>query len=302
MKTAKKIWIIIAVCLIAVGSMISAWSLASTGFDFEGLATEKFISNEHNITEDFSNIKIDVNTSDIDFVRSETNECMVVAIDSEKVKHTVTVENDTLLIRVEDNREWYDYIGISFGEMSLTIHLPKDSYNSLNIEADTSDINVPKKFTFNTASIETDTGDVDFSANMLGALDISTDTGHIGFGNIKAQNIMLESDTGDITFNSVECENVSVENDTGHVRFNNTLVTHKMTVVTGTGDVKFDYSDAGEISVRTGTGDVSGRLLSEKVFVCDSSTGKIDVPDSVTGERCEITTGTGDIEIYTNRN
>ena len=300
MKKSKIVWIIIAVCCIALGTVISVVSLAKMGFDFKNLTTEKIISNEHNITENFSNIKIDVDTSDIEFVRSENNNCMVIAIDRENVKHTVAVKNNTLSISVEDNRKWYDYIGIHFGETSLTVHLPKDSYDSLSIKADTSDITVPKDFTFNTACIETDTGDVGFSANMLGLLDISTDTGHIGFGIIKAQDIILESDTGDITFNSSECKNISIENDTGDVLFNNTIVTEKISVTTSTGDVNFDYSDAEEISICTNTGDVSGRLLSEKVFICDSGTGKIDVPDSTSGGRCEITTDTGDIEIYTN--
>lgn len=300
MKKSKIVWIIIAVCMIGFGAIIGTLALATLNFDFDSLATQKTISNEHHILQNFNNIKINVNTSNVEFVCSENNECMVVSIDTEKIEHTVTVENDTLLIETEDNRKWYDYIGIHFGETSLTVHLPKDSYDSLSIKADTSDITVPKDFTFNTACIETDTGDIGFSANMLGVLDISTDTGRIDFGIIKAQDIILESDTGDIAFNSAECENVSIENDTGDVRFSNTIVTEKISVTTSTGDVSFDYSDAEEISICTNTGDVSGRLLSEKVFICDSGTGKIDVPYSMSGGRCEITTDTGDIEIYTN--
>lgn len=300
MKKSKIVWIIIAVCMIGFGAIIGTLALATLNFDFDSLATQKTISNEHHIFQNFNNIKINVNTSNVEFVCSENNECMVVSIDTEKIEHTVTVENDTLLIETEDNRKWYDYIGIHFGETLLTVHLPKDSYDSLSIKADTSDITVPKDFTFNTTYIETDTGDIGFSANMLGVLDISTDTGRIDFGIIKAQDIILESDTGDIAFNSAECKNVSIENDTGDVRFSNTIVTEKISVTTSTGDVSFDYSDAEEISICTNTGDVSGRLLSEKVFICDSGTGKIDVPYSMSGGRCEITTDTGDIEIYTN--
>lgn len=302
MKTAKKVWIIVAICLVVTGAIISVLSLMTLNFDFSNLSSERLVSNEYNITDNFSNIKIDVDTSDVELVRSQAQECMVVAIDTEKVKHNVSVENGTLYISVEDNRKWYDHIGIFWGKKSLTIHLPKEYYDSLDIEADTSDITVPKDFTFNTASVETDTGDIGFSANMSGLLDISTDTGDIGFGAIKAQDITLESDTGDVTFNSVECENVIIENNTGDVRFNSTIATGKISVTTSTGDVIFDYSDADEIFINTSTGDVSGRLLSEKVFICDSNTGKTDVPDSETGGRCEITTNTGDIEIYTNKN
>ena len=47
----------------------------------------------------------------------------------------------------------------------------------------------------------------------------------------------------------------------------------------------------------TDTGEVKGTLRSEKIFFTESDTGKISVPKSVTGGRCEITTDTGDIEI-----
>ena len=160
MKTAKKVWITVAIGLIVLGAGVSMCSLAKLDFNFESLATQKAISNEHKITDDFSNIKIDVDTSDIEFVYSQTDECMVVFVENEKTKHNVTVNNNTLVIDVEDNRKWYDHIGISFSEMSITVHLPKEHYDSLNIEADTSDLTIPKDFTFGNVEVETDTGDV----------------------------------------------------------------------------------------------------------------------------------------------
>ena len=42
---------------------------------------------------------------------------------------------------------------------------------------------------------------------------------------------------------------------------------------------------------------VGGTLLSDKVFITDTTTGDVDVPKTTTGGKCEITTTTGDIEI-----
>jgi len=61
--------------------------------------------------------------------------------------------------------------------------------------------------------------------------------------------------------------------------------------------VVFEGCDAGEIYVDTDTGDVSGTLLSDKVFIVKTDTGKIDVPNSISGGRCEIETDTGDVKI-----
>ena len=61
--------------------------------------------------------------------------------------------------------------------------------------------------------------------------------------------------------------------------------------------MEFVASDAEAIFVQTDTGDVTGSLLTEKVFSTRTGTGRVSVPQSVTGGRCEISTDTGDIRI-----
>ena len=61
------------------------------------------------------------------------------------------------------------------------------------------------------------------------------------------------------------------------------------------GDVLFDGCDAGEIEIETSTGDVKGTLLSEKIVFASASTGRVQVPEWISGGKCKITTSTGDI-------
>jgi hypothetical protein len=42
---------------------------------------------------------------------------------------------------------------------------------------------------------------------------------------------------------------------------------------------------------------VKGSLLTDKIFVTQSDTGKVDVPETVSGGKCKVTTDTGDIRI-----
>ena len=77
----------------------------------------------------------------------------------------------------------------------------------------------------------------------------------------------------------------------------NLLVDEKMNIERSTGDVKFDKCDASEIEVKTDTGNVKGTLRSDKIFITRSDTGKINVPETLTGGKCKITTDTGDIKI-----
>ena len=206
---------------------------------------------------------------------------MVVSIDTEKVKHNVSVENDTLLIVVEDNREWYDYIGIFHGENSLTINLPKDYYDSLDIEADTSDIIISKNLSFGTATIKTDTGDVEFVASVSEKLDIKTDTGEIEIGD------------ADILGNDYKY--INLKSSTGDIKLWHIVAREKITVQNSTGDVWFGMVNASYVSVKTSTGDVEGNLYTAPKFITKTSTGDVNVPKAQTDDIFEITTRTGDI-------
>ena len=70
-----------------------------------------------------------------------------------------------------------------------------------------------------------------------------------------------------------------------------------MTLTRTTGDVTFDRSDASELYVDTSTGDVTGTFLTSKIFITNTTTGKIDVPETTEGGVCKINTTTGKIII-----
>ena len=92
-------------------------------------------------------------------------------------------------------------------------------------------------------------------------------------------------------------QEASFRTDTGDISLENVVTEGMLSVLCDTGDVRLTRCDGGEISIKTDTGDVSGSLLSEKVFSVHSDTGRVNVPKSVAGGPCEITTDTGDIKI-----
>ena len=131
-----------------------------------------------------------------------------------------------------------------------------------------------------------------------GSLDLTVSTGNIAVTGISCSgDISIKVSTGRIDLNGVKCQSLVSTGNTGNVYLNNVTATKMLSVERSTGDVRFNDCDAGEIFITTDTGDVSGTLLSEKIFLAKSDTGKIDVPKTVTGGRCEITTSTGNIKI-----
>lgn len=245
----------IALVLLGIGAFVGA--LALNDWDIKKLSTSKFETNTYDVTENFNSISVDLDTSDIEFILSSDSSCKVVSYESEKVRHTISVENDVLLINSKDDRKWYDYIGFSFSSPKMTLYLPECEYDSLNLKNSTGDIKIPNSFNFNDVKISNSTGNVDFSANVTNDLKIKVSTGDIKLYNV--------------------------------------IVLGTMNLDSSTGDIKLNSCDAKELYLVTSTGDIDGTLLSDKIFDADTSTGDVRVPNTTTGGICRIRTSTGDI-------
>lgn len=295
MTKTLKIWTIAAIALIIVGSVIFTSALAMLEFDFRKLSTDKSLCNTYTPEEAFDRIQINVDTTDIEFLPATDGQHKIVCEESETVKHKVWVESGILKIKVIPAK-WYKRISFfNFNRYKIKLYLPQNKYTAVAATTNTGDISLPKELSFDTVRLDSDTGDINCTA-LSGNVDISSDTGDVKLGN-STGNVSIETNTGDINISAVNCQRLNVDSDTGRTILNNCTVAGTFDAETDTGDIVFDGFDAGTIFVETDTGDVTGTLLSEKVFIVVSDTGDIDVPKSINGGRCEITTDTGDVEI-----
>ncbi len=312
-----KLWLIIAIVLIAIGCVILASNMTLLDWDFSKLSTVKYETTEHRIIGEYTNISVIIDTADIAFVVSENADTTVVCCEQENMKHTVATVDGTLRITVEDTSKWYEHIGINFGSPTITIHIPQGEYGSLSIQSSTGDVNIPKDFSFETVDILESTGDVTSRASVSGAVKIRTSTGDIAIEHINADSLTLAVSTGKVTvsdtncegdisvtvstgkvnLNGIRCRNVMSTGNTGDVSLQDVIATEQFSIQRSTGDVKLNGCDAGEIYIETDTGRVSGSILSDKVFITETDTGSVHVPKTTNGGRCEITTSTGDIKI-----
>ncbi len=320
MSKGVKIWLITATSLILAGCIIFGGVMAVLKWDFTKLCTIKYETNKYEINEVFKNISVITDTAEVIFTPCESDKVSVVCYEQKNIRHLVTVNNNTLLIEVNDTRKWYEYISINFGKPKITVYLPQGEYGSLTINNSTGLIEVPKNFNFESIDITASTGNVKISASALSTVNIKTSTGDItaqdlsaselnlsvSTGKITASNIKSQGDikatvsTGKANLTNVECENLITSGNTGDIILKNVIATEDFSIERSTGDVTFDGCDAKDITVKTDTGNVKGSLLSDKVFITKTSTGKINVPKTTTGGKCEITTDTGDIKITVN--
>lgn len=317
-----KAWLIVVIALVAVGLIVFVAVMSEYRWDFTELNTGKFETSRYEINEEFNSLSMDTDTADIRFVLSDDKKCKVECYEEEKVRHTVTVRENVLVIEVVNNKSWYDYIGFNFSSPKLTVYLPKTEYATLSIKEHTGHIEIPSNFVFENVDISLSTGNVDTFASTsgllkikastgkisvgnatVGELDLSTSTGEIAVSDVSCTgNIKLKVSTGKTNLTDIRCQNLTSDGDTGAISLNSVIATEKLTITRSTGDVKFNSSDAAEILVETDTGNVTGTLLTDKVFITHTDTGRVNVPETVSGGKCKITTDTGDIKLEIKHN
>ena len=303
MKKIVLIPLIIGGILAVGGGVLTACSLGDL----------KAVTVTHDLTgKTFSKFDFNLNTSDVEFISS--TESKVVCVESKRIRHDVKVENDTLSIRIEGKKKWYQFLEPS---KKVQIYIPATTYSSLNIKLSTGDISVPSGFTFSETTMELSTGKIQFKGNVETKLNVVQSTGDVKLENVNAGEIYLESSTGDkeiynvnvagnvtlkastgdTIINKLNCNNLTINASTGDVKASEAIMHGDLNVKVSTGDVKFTYSDAQKINIQTSTGDVELSLLSSHDVEVDTDTGKADYPKHATGPACDIKTDTGDVKV-----
>lgn len=319
MKKSKKILITVAVILVAVGMICGFCGIYSLGFNFNEISTSDFVTHTYTVEDDFTNIIIEDAESNINFYKSNDDKCRVLCDEREKVTHTVVNENNTLTVRVKDERNWFERINIGFfiADMRVSVYLPKNKYDSLNAASMSGDIDVANEFTFDNAKVGSISGDVSVKADVKQELNISSTSGDVYAENLNLEKFNAESTSGDVIINNIsatECINassVSGEIDlsnvkgkeifaktiSGGVMLNDTVASQKLKANSTSGEIDLKRCDAKNIVLDTVSGEISGTLLSNKQFITETTSGTVNVPQSVSNEECRITTVSGDIYI-----
>lgn len=315
MKKKAIFLLLMATALVLTGCILFGVAMSRLDWNFHKLSTVTYETNEYASLEPFENIVIITDTANVQLVAAE--HVSVTCYEQERAKHTVSVRDGTLYIELCDKTQWYDHIGINFNQPVIHLCLPGGRYGTIRIEGSTGDVTIPDAFSFDELEIRQSTGDVRSDASVTGTAMIRTSTGNIRVKNVSAGAMSLWVSTGEITvadlvcagdlqlrvstgkakLTNVSCKNLISSGDTGDLSLHAVLAVESMTIERSTGHVSFDRCDAARLTVTTDTGDVTGTLLSPKIFLCETDTGRVEVPKTTTGGTCQITTDTGDVEI-----
>lgn len=311
------VWMITATALMLAGVLIFGGAMTMFNWDFSKFSTTKLVTNEHDVNDSFKNISVISNTANVILVPSSDEKCTVTCFEEQKQRHAVSVKEDTLTIEIVDERKWYDHIGVTIGSPKITVTIPEGEYERLTVNTTTGNVETSKAFSFESIGISATTGNITNLSSSAGEISLTATTGAVTVREVTAGSLALNATTGKLTVSKVNCEgdvetgittgrtditdlkckNLTSKGETGGITLKNTISEAAFYIERTTGGIRFEKSDAAEITARTSTGSIKGSLLSEKIFFASSSTGRVNVPKTLTGGKCELTTSTGSIEI-----
>lgn len=309
----KKLIFLIGIILLVVGAVLFGTNYTKA----RAAAKEELKTNVIEINDEFQNVDIDIDTSDLTIKKSEDGKTKVECVETEKIKHEVKVEDGKLIVIQHDTRKWAETMfNFLYHDMKVTIYLAETNLNNLQAKVSTGEILIDKDLVFNVGEIKGSTGDVEISAQIKDSLTINLSTGIINLKGINTKNLILKASTGKIVLKNINVEEkISINVSTGDIRLNdvttaklnisastsdifltNTIASDDIIIKTSTGDVNFDHSDAATLNIETSTGNIKGSLLTPKTFVVNADTDDVDVPRT-NGGFCDITTDTGKVKI-----
>lgn len=313
MRKGIKILLIIAAALTLIGGAIFTVGVIAMSGNASFL-DESYQNKIYESEDKFDSIVIKTDTTDIELIPYDKDGYKVECFEEKKISHSVTVKDGTLIIERHDTREWYEHISIFSKSTSIKIYVPAGEYSSLSVTSSTGDTTTHKNLTFDSATVTCSTGDVSIYSSTKKSLTITSSTGDVKVDGSNHGNLIIKTTTGDITatnsnfqdvklsvssgktiIKKINCVSFDSNGDTGDISANNLIAQGTVSINRSTGDVTLDKCDAAELYITTDTGDVKGSLLSPKIFLHDTDTGDVSLPDSTTGGKCKITTDTGDI-------
>lgn len=318
MKRQTKIWLIAGAVLVLLGCLTFLGVMLRNGWNFAALGTETYTDRTYEISGSFRDIALRCDTEDITFLPSEDGKCRVLFREPEKRETKAEVRDGALVIEVLEPENWTERVTlISTESPKITVYLPKGEYGALSVTEDTGDVTLPGDFSFGEITVNLSTGDMSCAASCTGPLHIKASTGDIRLENLSAGEMSLAVstghvevrgadcagdftvtvDTGKAALTDVTCRSFTSGGNTGDLTLENLLAGESITLRRSTGDVRLERCDAARLLIETDTGDVTGSLRTEKVFIARSDTGAVDVPETVTGGTCKVTTDTGDIRL-----
>ncbi len=296
-------YVLIAILLLIVLSLISMMSavIKNGGLVFYSGDYKDIIKEEVYTLDNIENISLNLKSSDVEFLVSDTNELKIVQYGGKKSKgYNEIVNNKT--IKIIDNP--INFMFFNFGNNSrYEVYLPNSYAGNLLINTVSGEITI-NDFDLNMKEIQVESvsGDIKLNSKIVASeAKVQTVSGEINIKQINSDKMELETTSGDIEISNIISDNLNIITVSGEVSINH--VSNMAKIDTTSGDVTINdalITKASKISTVSGEVEVGMNKESNCIIKTDTLSGDTDIRDNNynNGEyEFKIGTTSGNIEI-----
>lgn len=237
---------------------------------------------------DIRSIELRCKSADITLSPAE-DDCLRV-ISTGNASYSAMAEDG--LLTVEGEGRPFDL----FGNDSLALYLPSGLYERIEAQLSSGDI-AARGIQTGSLSAKTTSGSIALTDVTADESRLETTSGSLRVFASNPGNCMGTVTSGDISFDGCRFAAAELKTTSGGIRLADVRAEGVLKLTTGSGSISLENGDAETLEIETGSGDVRGTLCTEKIFVARSSSGRIDVPEGVSGGICRVRTGSGDISL-----
>ncbi len=317
MKKSNLIILIISLCMFFSGIFVCMSALSMKGMNFENMFKDNSTVRVATYDEAFLSVDAQDKSGNLEIFPSSDDELKIECTELENTHYDIKYEGDTLVIRRVDNRDWHQYF-MNFSREGVKIYLPQRAYEDIKLDVSSGSIivndglacrNLAAESTSGSVraygvtaqekvSLKATSGRVVSDSVKAENLDVSCTSGRVTLGNVELTgNLDVENSSGSIEVIDVNCNSLSVNNTSGGITCSGVIAQDNITAKTSSGSIELLKSDADNLDIKATSGSIRGTLLSDKVFIAESTSGRVRVPQTTQGGICKVKTTSGSIDI-----
>lgn len=334
MKASVKITLIVAACLIAAGLVITTTALIASRFNHKQLLSAKLVDETIQVNGTFSDISVDSDSATVNIVRSTDGSCSVVFSDQEdaNITHSAQIiDGELKIIRRDERIVSVAFIA----SPKITVYLPGEMYDELDITTSSGNIDLAGGISYGKLELKASSGNIVLiDTNVNDDMDLSTSSGNIKVHKSRANSLSAHCSSGSLSLDDISCtdaeletasgrlsvanaqiareldgqchsggirlENVNcssldLESTSGTVRLEKLIASGNIKISSTSGSISLKGCDAAELDLSAKSGNITGSLLTPKIYVVTTGSGSTHLPEQMSGGICRIKTTSGSV-------
>lgn len=285
MKTVTKVFIIIAICCVVIGSLIFSIGGAMIDFDFTEIgadnATYQLVTKDYSVAE-FEELNLTVKNLIVKFEKSADEKIHLNFYESDSFENNYVQSKNTISMH-RKQKSWFNF-SINSEKNLVTIQLPKNYDPKMDLNVDNGGLEIAD-FTFSKPfDIEIDNGAFNLENSIFKADgEISVNNGVNNIENStfnKNVDFYLRNTTNKIN-NSTFVGNTKFDNSNGNLRFDSVSF-ESVSAKSSNGNINFDRVNGNNFNLDLSNSNIRGEISENEsdftIFV-STSNGSSNIHD-----------------------